>query len=268
MTHGQSWAITAILAIVGAFPNGSLTATSGGYSADNSGVWILVAFVLVVGGYTALTIHFDRVRSANIQAFARSIGATFRRAPTNEDLSLPNGCQLAELGHDRFLQNVLEVARTQDLNFTLFDYHYRIGYDSKSRADFDQTISRMESPLLNLPAFILFPETFFAKIGKAFGRMDINFAEDSAFSAKYILRGEDEISLRALFTPAIREFLQPLQRLTVEARGNVIFVYRESVRTNPEKYAALIEEDKRILALLVEPQPSSADRVPKSASTA
>jgi hypothetical protein len=219
--------------------------------------WIFVVgfFVLTVA-IIALVFYLDRQRSKKIAAAATALGLTFRRKATDADRGLPAGCYLGNLGHSRVVSNVLQAAQTAELALTLFDYQYTTGY-GKTSSTSQQTITRIQSPLLNLPTFLLFPETFFSKMGKMFGGTDINFPESPAFSEKYILRGGDETAIRAIFNPAVREALTPLQRLTIEGGGNLLFIFRAGRRLKPDEFAPRIDEDKRILALFFEAQRAS-----------
>jgi hypothetical protein len=165
---------------------------------------------------------------------------------------------------------VLEAARTDELSLTLFDYQYTIGHGKSSNTVY-QTITRMESGLFNLPAFVLFPESFLAKMGKLLGRADINFPESPEFSRKYILRGDDEAAIRALFTPALRQAIESQERLTIEGVGPLLFIFRKGQRAKPEQIAARLEQDKRIAALFFEAErasgpPSLPPPAPPSAS--
>jgi hypothetical protein len=203
--------------------------------------------------FIGLALYFQRRRSKKMEAAAVSLGLTFRRKPTDADNRLPAGCYLADLGHDRGVSNVLEAAETAELAFTLFDYQYTIGYGRSSQACC-QTISRMQSPLLKLPSFLLFPETIFSKLGKLFGGADINFPDSSEFSKNYILRGEDEDAIHALFSPTLRQTLTPMRHLTIEGGADCLFIFRANRRTKPAELSALIDEDKRILALFFDAQ--------------
>jgi hypothetical protein len=212
--------------------------------------------IVFVAGLIWLALYLDRRRSQKMEATATSLGLTFRRKATDTDNSLPVGCYVGNLGHGRVVSNVLEAAQTAELAFTVFDYQYTIGYGRSSQTS-SQTISRMQSSLLKLPTFILFPETFFAKMGKMLGRSDINFPDSPEFSKKYILRGEDEAAIRAIFSPALRQALEPLQHLTIEGAADLLFIFRANRRTKPDALSGSIEEDKRILALFFEAQRSS-----------
>ncbi len=216
--------------------------------------WPLLFFGLLFGGgIYAIVGYLDRERLRKIEEQARSLGWTFRRQPTRADNDLPIGCYLAETGRDPAVSNVLEVARTDDLNFVLFDYKYTVSY-GRSEHSPHQTIARIKSPLLKLPSFLLFPETIFSTMAKMFGQTDVNFPDSPEFSDRYILRGQDEAALRAIFSPALRKALEPLEHLTIEGADDVLFIFRVERRIKAEDYVSRIEEDKRILRLFLEAQ--------------
>jgi hypothetical protein len=220
--------------------------------------WMIVALV-GAGILTLISTYFERERTKKIEELARSNGFTFRHAPTAADNDLPIGCYLAETGRDPAVSNVLEVSHTDELNFVLFEYEFTVGY-GKSQHTTHQTIGRMRAPLLKLPSFLLFPETLFSKIGVMFGRTDVNFPDSPWFSDNYILRGGDEAALAAIFSPALRQALEPLDHLTIEGADEVLFIFRMGRRVKPEDLVTRIEEDKKILALFFEAQQANARR--------
>jgi hypothetical protein len=229
---------------------------------DTTSCVVMVILVLCLGGAILGGIFFlERRRSGKIEAIARTLGLTFRRKATDADNLLPVGCHVAEIGHGRVVSNVLEAARTTELSLTLFDYQYTIGH-GKSANTVYQTITRMQSDLFRLPAFLLFPEGFLAKMGKMFGRADINFPESPDFSRKYILRGDDEAAIRAIFTPAVRQALEAQDRVTIEGAGPLLFIFRKGRRLKPELLPARIEQDKRIASLFFEGQQSRPPAAP------
>jgi hypothetical protein len=216
-------------------------------------VWIGVVMLLCFGIAFLIDNYMARVKIKKIKEIARALGFTYRPTPTAADRELPVGCYLAKAGFRQTVSNVLEVVCTDELNFILFEFDYSAG-----KATFSQTIARMRSPLLKLPSFLLYPETIFSKMGVMFGGTDVNFSDSPKFSDKYILRGQDEAALRALFTPALRHALEPLEDLTIEGADEVLFIFRERRVVEPEEIPSRIEDDKRILAGFVEAQQANA----------
>lgn len=249
-------ALTAALLMLSAQAAMAVTRRRSSSSSSSGDWWLyLLPGLFVVVAIIGLFLYFDRRRSKKIEAVAQSLGLSFRRKPTDADNALPAGSYLANEGHGRLVSNVLEAARSDELNFTLFDYQYTVGY-GKSSSTYYQTVTRMQSAVFRLPAFILYPETFFAKMGKAFGRSDINFPESPEFSRRFILRGDDEAAIRALFTPALRQALESHQRLTIEGASDLLFIFRAGRRAKPDELPGKIEQDKKIAALFFEAQRS------------
>jgi hypothetical protein len=234
-------------------------------SSSSSGafVWtVILGLVLFFGAIVVLMFYLDRKRSDKIQAVATRLGFTFRRKATDADNALIVGCHIANSGHGHITSNILEAAQSDELKMTLFDHVYTIGY-GKSSQQYNQTITRMQSPVLDLPSFVLFPETFFSKIGKLFGGADINFPEAPEFSKKYILRGPDEAAIRSLFSPALIQFLEQQQRaLSIDTGGDTLFVHRTSKRAKPEEIEAYVAGGKQILAKFFEGQTSGRPAAP------
>lgn len=216
-------------------------------------VGLVVSFVVLMG----IILYFDRRRRKKLGEMAQSLGLIYRAVPTDADCKMPAGCSLMDVGRDPTIGNVLEVARTDELDFTLFDLSYTSGSGS-SHAVISQTVARMRAPLLKLPAFRLFPQTIFVDIPLAFGGTDIEFFDSPNFSKKYVLRGEDEAALRRLFTPSLRQTLGTFDHLTIEGANDVLFVFRAAHKIRPADLAARLEDDKRILAGFVEAEQPNA----------
>jgi hypothetical protein len=222
--------------------------------------WFLIGGIIVVAiGSSLFGIYASQMRATKMEALARSLGYTFRGGATAADSDLVIGCYLGETGSKPTVSNVLEVARTPELKFIVFDYAYTTD-DGERSTTTHQTIARIQAPLLKLPSFLLFPETIFSKIKVLFGGADVNFPDSPRFSDKYILRGQDEAALRAIFSPALRQALEALDYLTIEGADDALFVFRAGRCIKPDELVARIEENKRILALFFEAQQANERR--------
>src|SRR6266513_442546 len=225
---------------------------------SSGNTWIIFVGVLgIFGVIVGIGFYLDKVRSDKIAAFAGSLGLTYRSKPTPSDLSLPSGCHLMGIGHGHTIRNILEAVQTPELGFTLFDLQYTVG-SGRNSSTYQQTVSRMQSSLLCLPSFILFPETIFSKLGETImGRKDIDFSDSPVFSEAFVLRGDDDTAIRALFAAKLRHLLEATPDLTVEGNADHLFIFRAGHRLKPEEFSATIEEDKKILALFFEAQEAS-----------
>lgn len=246
-------ALVAVLFVLSANVALAASRRSSSNDAPEWGFLIFILFLVMCAASVGGVLYLERRRSKKMAEVARSLGLTFRRKASDADNALPAGCHAGQIGRGRIVSNVLEAPRSEELNLTLFDYQYTLGHGKSSNTVY-QTITRMESALFHLPAFVLFPESFLAKMGKMFGSADINFPDSPGFSGNYILRGADEAAIRALFAPALRQALESQDRLTIEGSGNLLFIFRKGQRAKPEQIAARLEQDKRIAALFFEGQ--------------
>ena len=219
-------------------------------------IWLGGGFVAICGFviFSVIKYVLKKVRIKKLREAARSLGLTFRATANDDDCKLPSGCSLMDEGHDPEVANVLEVARTDELDLTLFDFSHKRGSE-KSQTIVSQTVARIRAPLLKLPAFRLLPTIYGEPEPKPAGT-DINFPDSPKFNEKYFLRGEDEAALRRLFSPTLRENLETFDYLTIDGANDVLFIFCRGYRIKPAEIAARIEQDKRIAALFFEAQRS------------
>jgi hypothetical protein len=219
-------------------------------------LWLLGVIVAIcfVGISSVVKYILAKVRIKKLREAARSLGLTYRSTANDDDCKLASGCSLMDEGHDPDVANVLEVARTDELDLTLFDFSHKRG-DETSKMIVSQTVARIRAPLLKLPAFHLLPTICVEDESKPPGT-DINFSDSPKFSEKYFLRGEDEAALRRLFSPTLRENLETLDYLIIDGADEVLFIFCRGNRIKPAEIAARIEQDKRIAALFFEAQRS------------
>jgi hypothetical protein len=142
---------------------------------DSEHNWLVIGGVIVVFIVSSLFgIYGARMRANKIEALARSLGYTFRGRAIAADSDLVMGCYLGDTGSKPTVSNVMEVARTPELKFVVFDFEYTTD-DGETSITVRQTIARIQTPLLKLPSFFLFPETIASKIKVLFGGEDVNF---------------------------------------------------------------------------------------------
>ncbi len=131
--------------------------------------------------------------------------------------------------------------------FAIFDHRYTSGLvtmtgSTKNSSTYKQTAIYFNSTNLNLPRFTLSPENLLHKIESAFGYQDIDFPTHPDFSKRFLLRGEDETKIRALFTNKLLNFLESQQKITIEGGGNQLILYRDNKRIRPEEWQSFIDQ--------------------------
>jgi len=149
-----------------------------------------------------------------------------------------------------------EVSNAQ---FTIFDLEYTTRHPAGgARGDaintYKYTPIYFSSTYLNLPYYKLKPESLVDKIAsvahfnlRTFKSeyQDINFNNHPKFSKCFLLQGEDEGEIRAIFTDKLLDYFLTHQKITIEGKGNILIVYRDSFlpsdnRISPNQWTAFM----------------------------
>lgn len=118
----------------------------------------------------------------------------------------------------------------------IFDYGYRSGPRDDSYW-VTQTVVAFRFPGRALAAFEMAPQTMLDSVGTLVGFQDINFDDRPDFSKRFLLRGDSEREVRALFTPGVLHAFERLDErfdLTVEGAGDCVAVYKPNREVSPE----------------------------------
>ena len=99
------------------------------------------------------------------------------------------------------LTNVMKF-ETSTVTITLFEVQSSCVLEGRV------TCMLFQSPQLDLPTFFLRPEWYLDKIGTVFGWQDIDFALRPQFSHRYLLQGEDELTVRYFFSNDTLDLLE------------------------------------------------------------
>jgi len=205
------------------------------------GMAVLVVFVIVISSVMA------KKRREALAAVAASMGFTFTPKGSDTGRQSLGNFPLLNRGRSRRMYNIMSGV-AQGINVRIFDYRYTTG-SGKNSHTYYQTVIAFETDSLNVPVFRLTPESVFHKIGTAFGMQDIDFDSHPEFSRRYLLKGEDEDGIRAMFTPSVLSFFEEHEKLCVEGNRQRLLVYRASRRVKPELWQSFLQEGFGILAL-------------------
>ena len=123
-----------------------------------------------------------------------------------------------------------------------------------------QTVIYFRSPQLSLPRFGVRPEEWHHKLRSKLGYQDIDFESHptaAEFSKKYLLRGEDEQTIRALFTDAVLTFFAAHpDKVCVEGSDDQLIWYQPGKIIEPEYIPAFMKEGFEVFRLFTSSQPS------------
>ena len=156
------------------------------------------------------------------------------------------------------LTNVLhgdseQLGYGEEFEVRTLDFTYQSG-----KSTINQTVICFRSSQLSLPDFSMRPEYFFHKIGSKLGYQDIDFESHptaAEFSKKYLLRGEGEQKIRALFTDKVLTFFAANpDEVCVEGSGDQLILYRDGKIIELEDIPAFMKEGFEVFRLFARKQ--------------
>lgn len=195
-------------------------------------VLLPILIVAIVATLIVMSIRATKKRREALEAFARDM--EFRFDPEGGGISekLLNESHLFRQGSSRTVRNLVH-GTIEDLGVYLFDYSYTI-HTGKNSTTSTQTVVAFELGGRSIPVFDLRPENIFHRIGGAFGYQDIDLVDRPVFSKAYLLRGPDEVAIRAFFTGEILDLLEQDRRWSIESTGEFLIIYQAGRRTRVE----------------------------------
>lgn len=193
-------------------------------------LFFLAMIILIVGIYIYSS-KKEKERTLAMQQVAQQMGWAF--APVAQMGMIPHTgyFNLFNQGHSKSIKNMI-YGQINGAKAAIFDYRYTVGHGKHSHT-YSQSVLYFETPKLQLPMFTMSPENFMHKFISALGYQDIDFGNRPEFSKRYLLRGQDEQSIRGTFTDHILTFYEANQGLHTEGGGSQLFVYRLSHRVPP-----------------------------------
>jgi hypothetical protein len=131
--------------------------------------------------------------------------------------------------------------------FNAFEFRYATGAgrfrDVRIEAMIHQRLAGV-----SLPHFALVPaNSYLFRIGRT--PQDIDFPEDKTFSKAYVLTGQDQTAIRALYTPALRAALTAAPGQHVAAGGQDLFWWQQRGLPPPDQFDSFLDEGSRVLRL-------------------
>lgn len=198
----------------------------------------VAAFAAVFAGGAYWSIQREKKRTLALSILAERLGWTLQLDAPLTVVPGPSRFELFTSGRRQHIRNYAGGTR-DGREMAVFDYSYVTGA-GKSQTTWQQTVVHVRVPELALPAFVLRPEHVVHKIGGMFGYQDIDVESDPAFSGQYLLRGEDEAAIRALFDADVRDFYGRHPKSCTEAMGADLFFWRTGRLAKPEGVPGLM----------------------------
>ena len=213
---------------------------SGGLNDWNYVKWLMPGCVIVVGLWFYLGQRAAKKRTSQFEQVALELGLSFLPQGDESLLDRQGGFHLFLRGRGRKIVNMLH-GESDGVELAIFDYRYRTG-NGKNSSTIKQSVIYFCSTTLHLPKFAVRQERLFHKIGELFGYPDIDFQSHSRFSKQYLLQGDDEAAVRAVFSDELLTFFENQQKISVEGNGDQMIFYRPGKRIAPDQCKRFMEE--------------------------
>ena len=200
-------------------------------------------------------------RTKEFKRISEQLGMTFsaRVKGRAKDQATPP-VPLFYKGHSRVVTNMLHgdselLGFAEEFEVRIFAYGFARQQQDQHRM---HSVICFQSPQLNLPKFQLRPEEWPHKIGSKLGYQDIDFESHPTaveFSKKYLLRGKDEQTIRALFTDAVLTFFAAHpDKVCVEGSDDQLIWYQPGKIIEPEDIPAFMKEGFEVFRVFARKQ--------------
>jgi hypothetical protein len=199
---------------------------------------IAVAVVTVFAGAIVLARRAASARAAALRSTAARLGWGFREEVPFTAVPDLDRFELFRSGGSRKLKNLM-TSPAGDPRAVLFEYSYTTS-SGKSRQTHRQTVFYATCDALRLPAFSLRPENFLHRIAGAFGYQDIDLERRPEFSRMFLLRGADEVQVRAAFSDAVAEFFETRAGMCAAGEGRELLLWQPGRVAKTDELEALI----------------------------
>jgi hypothetical protein len=213
----------------------------------------LLFFIVIVVLVVVLLIYQnkkEKERTKALEVTAAQLGWSFSAAAPMNMIAGLDGFPLFNQGHGKKIKNFM-YGQAGGVKAAVFYYIYTVGGGKNSHTYF-QSVVYLEPANLNLPFFSLRPENFLHKMLGAFGYQDIDFGQRPEFSKNYLLRGQNEMSIRQAFNDRVLAFYESYAGTCTDAGGNQLFVFRSGHRLEPQEIQGYVGVGLQLISLLQE----------------
>jgi hypothetical protein len=205
----------------------------------------------VIGVVAIFAIFVSRVRRRKrteaFEQIAAELGLEFAPEVGESYIAGLDHFELFSKGRSKKVSNLLH-GTSHDRSLAIFDYRYTIGRGKQTRT-LHTTVMQVQFDGPALPHFWLRAESVWDKIASKFGSHDIDFDTHPQFSRKYLLRGDNEVAVRAVFTPTVLEYFEAHPGLNIEAWGQSLLFYRLGKHVKPDEVNDFLADGLSLLGL-------------------
>ena len=200
--------------------------------------------------------QYEKRRSKKLKDFAEQMGMEFS---VEDEWDIGESLSAFDLFWEADITNVLygdseQLGYGEEFEVRVLECAHDDGGDTRVH----QTVIYFHSPQLSLPRFGVRPEEWHHKLRSKLGYQDIDFESHPTaveFSKKYLLRGKDEQTIRALFTDAVLTFFAAHpDKVCVEGSDDQLIWYQPGKIIEPEDIPAFMKEGFEVFRLFTQEQ--------------
>lgn len=212
-------------------------------------------FVLIVGtiaiGVVAIwaQYYYEQKHIREYQAFCATCGYQFVADRPGAQSDFTQIVPFFDRGYARRWRHQIS-GQYNGAAFSAFQYDYTVS-TGRSSSTYRHAMIQWSSSKA-LPQFTLGPETFFTRIGQVLGFRDIDFSDDPSFSSSYRLKGWEEVPVRSLFTPLIRQQLTAIPGQHAAGADSTLFWWRDGGLPGPDGFPAFLAAGDQVRAILLQ----------------
>jgi hypothetical protein len=209
---------------------------------------VAIVALVIIGVIVALVVNarWERQRTEALAAVAAGLGFDFFPKGDDRLVGEFGPFHLFQIGRAKTIKNFMQGA-AQGLTISLFDYFYTTG-SGKSQHTTVQSVFVAHRAGMNLPAFSVRPKSFWDRIGHLFGTKDVEFESHPAFNKTCLVKGTDDVAIRAVFSEPLMDYFVAHPKVQVEGTGERLMYYRGE-RVKPEKLRDFMAEGFEVLNL-------------------
>jgi hypothetical protein len=230
---------------------------------------VLVILIVVVATWIRNLV--SRSRTAKLRELAQTLGLQFTEEGDLTLLHRSGAFLLFALGDTRSMRNLMQ-GKIDDIDVAAFDFRYSVTLSERYMEDWRQTVVRLASPSLDLPAFSLLLDEVHDTITdnlkdpmmqeRLLGMASLRFDGHSDFNARYRLQGMDRTGLEALFDDDMLQYFEKLgdasvedvsvEDVSVEGDGSDLIFYTFHELLSPDEIETFVREALRGLHIFEE----------------
>ena len=203
---------------------------------------VVFFIVLLITGYTA-----GKKRRETFHRFARRRGLSFSG---RADVNAEEGLESFTLFSDDTGKNLSNLIKGEmdGVYIKIFDYRSRTG-TGQTRAMKRESVIILQSKILRLPSFEMYPVNIIHKVLPLKRNQDIDFQTAEGFSKAYLLRSYEENAIREIFDDQVLSYFENHTGLTIEGNGDRLLYYRDGTLMKPDEIQPFLMEGIEMVKL-------------------